>query len=427
MNERVDAQLGVPDLPTLATHRGREQQTMSGIRLRSGVFLPPFHPIDEDPSLCYRRDIQLMEWLDQLGYEEAWFGEHHQSGWEMLASPELLIAAAAEHTKRIKLGTGVISLSYHNPFMVATRIAQLDHQTMGRVMFGAGPGLHIYDAKMLGIDPNKMRDRLPEALDVILRLFRGERVTKKTDWFDLKDAFLQVPCYSDPHPEVVVASSKTPSGGRVAGTFGLGLLCVIASKAEGFDALATNWALANEIATENGHQMDRSKLRLVAPIHIAETREQARANVRFGLEKWVKYWTTTTPRSKDRYNRMSAEGIDLPDAVCKIEGGVIGTPDEAIALIERLQAKQGDFGCFLQMGHNWADWEQTKKSYELYARFVVPHFRKSNRNRAYSLQLFRDTEEELKQAQQTTIENAFAKFNSDREASGKSTITMPRF
>ena len=194
---------------------------MSGIRLRSGVFLPPFHPLDENPSLCYRRDIQLMEWLDQLGYEEAWFGEHHQSGWEMLASPELLIAAAAEHTKRIKLGTGVVSLSYHNPFMVATRIAQLDHQTMGRVMFGAGPGLHIYDAKMLGIDPNKMRDRLPEALDVILRLFRGERVTKKTDWFDLRDAFLQVPCYSDPYPEVVVASSKTPSGGNVAGTFGL--------------------------------------------------------------------------------------------------------------------------------------------------------------------------------------------------------------
>ena len=166
---------------------------------------------------------------------------------------------------------------------------------------------------MLGIDPNKMRDRLPEALDVILKLLRGERVTKKTEWFDLRDAFLQVPCYSDPHPEVIVASSKTPSGGRVAGTYGLGMLCIIASKAEGFDALGTNWALANETAAKNGHTMDRERLRLVAPIHIAETKEQARSNVARGLEKWMKYWTTTTPRSKDRYNRLLAEGMDLPD------------------------------------------------------------------------------------------------------------------
>ena len=92
------------------------------------------------------RDLELVEWLDQLGYDEAWIGEHHSAGFEIIASPELFIAAAAERTKHIRLGTGVISLPYHNPLMVADRIMQLDHKTRGRVMFGVGPGLLPSDA-----------------------------------------------------------------------------------------------------------------------------------------------------------------------------------------------------------------------------------------------------------------------------------------
>src|SRR5215472_12223057 len=103
------------------------------IKLRNGIFLAPFPPVDEDPTLCIQRDFELLEHLDRLGYEEAWIGEHHSAGFEIIASPELFIAAAAERTSRIKLGTGVISLPYHNPLMVAQRIVQLDHMTRGRV------------------------------------------------------------------------------------------------------------------------------------------------------------------------------------------------------------------------------------------------------------------------------------------------------
>ncbi len=119
--------------------------------LRSGIFLAPFHPLNEDPTLAIRRDIQLVEWLDELGYEEAWIGEHHSAGFEIISSPEVFIAAAAERTQRIKLGTGVVSLPYHNPLTAANRIIQLDHQTRGRVIFGVGPGLLPSDAMMMGI------------------------------------------------------------------------------------------------------------------------------------------------------------------------------------------------------------------------------------------------------------------------------------
>src|SRR5436305_14593187 len=155
------------------------------IKLRNGVFLAPFHPVDEDPTQCIRRDLELIDHLDRLGYEEAWIGEHHSAGFEIIPSPEVFIAAAAERTKRIKLGTGVVSLPYHNPLMAANRIIQLDHQTMGRVMFGVGPVLLTSDAMMLGIAPMKQRDRMIEALDVILRLFRGETVTETTEWYTL--------------------------------------------------------------------------------------------------------------------------------------------------------------------------------------------------------------------------------------------------
>src|SRR5258706_12795385 len=98
---------------------------MATFDLRNGIFLAPFHPLNEDPTEAIQRDLQLVEHLDRLGYEEAWIGEHHSAGFEIISSPELFIAAAAERTKRIKLGTGVVSLPYHNPLTVANRILQL--------------------------------------------------------------------------------------------------------------------------------------------------------------------------------------------------------------------------------------------------------------------------------------------------------------
>src|SRR5580658_4895522 len=256
------------------------------IKLRNGIFLAPFHPVDEDPTLCIQRDMELIEHLDRLGYDEAWVGEHHSAGFEIISSPELFIAAVAERTKRIRLGTGVVSLPYHNPLMAANRIIQLDHQTKGRVMFGVGPGLLPSDAFSMGIDPSTQRNRMVEAIEVILRLWKGERVTAKTDWFTLQDATCQLRPFTSPHPEICVASSVTPSGGKLAGRHGFGMLCVAATQAGGYDALAINWKIANEVAAENGRKMNPEKLRLVGPIHIAETKAEAMHNIKFGYEKW---------------------------------------------------------------------------------------------------------------------------------------------
>jgi limonene 1,2-monooxygenase len=347
--------------------------------MRNGIFLAPFHPLDQDPTEAIHRDLELIEHLDRLGYEEAWIGEHHSAGFEIIASPELFIAAAAERTSRIRLGTGVVSLPYHNPLMTANRIIQLDHMTRGRIMFGVGPGLLPSDAMMLGIDPMTQRDRMLEGLAVILRLFKGEVVTEQTDWYNLVNARAHLLPYTRPHPEVAVASAVSPSGGRAAGKYGFGMLCVAATAADGFDALATNWGIACQIAQEDGRTMDRKGLRLVGPVHIAPTREQARANVQWGLHKWLEYFARLNPLAP----RMP-EGIDPVDAMIASGQAVIGTPDDAIAQIHRLQAKQGHFGAFLQLAHNWASFDHTVKSYELWAEHVAPVFKHANTSRQAS-------------------------------------------
>jgi limonene 1,2-monooxygenase len=384
------------------------------MKLRNGIFLAPFHPVDEDPTLCIQRDMELIEHLDRLGYDEAWVGEHHSAGFEIIPSPELFIAAVAERTKRIRLGTGVVSLPYHNPLMAANRMMQLDHQTRGRVMFGVGPGLLPSDAFSMGIEPSTQRDRMVEAIEVILRLWKGERVTHKTDWFTLQDATCQLLPFSDPYPEICVASSVTPSGGKLAGKHGFGMLCVAATQAGGYDALAINWEIANKTASENGKTMDPSRLRLVGPVHIAETREQAFENVKFGLDKWQGYFSgISAVAGRDATESQSAQQM--------VENGVavIGTPDDAIAQIQRLQKKQGDFGCFLQLAHNWANFENTKKSYELWQRHVTPVINGANTARETALNWAKDNKERFIGAAMNAAMQTIQKHHEDEAKKGK--------
>jgi limonene 1,2-monooxygenase len=354
---------------------------MEASRLRFGAFIAPFHPVDENPSRALERDMALVEWMDQLGYDEAWIGEHHSSGYEIIASPELFIAMASQRTRHVRLGTGVSSLPYHHPLMLADRIMQLDHMTRGRVMFGVGPGALPSDAFMMGIEVARQRDMMDEAIGVLVPLLQGETVTHRSDWFTLNEARLQLPPFTLPHVEICVASQVSPAGARAAGKHGLGLLSIGATTTGGFNALAANWDVCTGRAREFGRTVHRSQWRLVGPMHVAETREQALADVRFGLEKWLYYF-----REIAALPLAPQGGFD--DAVEAITGSglaVIGDPDDACAQLERLEQQSGGYGCFLLMDHNWADWERKKKSYELIARYVMPRFQGLNAAREASM------------------------------------------
>ena len=375
------------------------------------MFLSPFHSIRENPTLAMERDLQLCEWLDELGFHEAWIGEHHSAGLETVDSPEVFIAAAAERTKHIRFGTGVVSLPYHHPLNVANRIVQLDHMTRGRVMFGAGPGLLASDALMMGIEPESTRDRMAEALDVIIRLLRGETVTETSEWYTLREARTHLRPYTYPHPEVCVASAVTPSGGRLAGRYGLGMLCVAAGERAGYDALDTNWKVACEIASENGVEMDRGRLRCVLNMHLAETREQARREVRYGCEEFIRYLNNNQPRFR------VPDGADYVDWVIEKDIAVVGTPDDAIARIQQLREKQGEFGAVLLQTTNWSDWPALKRSMELYAHHVIPHFSDANAHRVDSYNWVTQHQEELVTKRVNAANQMFDKHEAERPSS----------
>ena len=259
--------------------------------LRFGIFLAPFHPVGQNPTLALERDLALIEHLDELGFDEAWIGEHHSAGYEIIASPEVFIASAAARTKHLRLGTGVSSLPYHQPLMLADRMVLLDHLTRGRVMFGVGPGALPSDAYMMGIEVARQRDMMEEAFEAIYALLHSdEPVTRDAGWFTLKDARLQLRPYSDPCFEIAVAAQVSPSGPRLAGRFGTSLLSLGATNTGGFDVLGSHWDVMEERSQEFGTTVDRRKWRLVGPMHIADTKEQAYEDVRHGLPQWVDYF-----------------------------------------------------------------------------------------------------------------------------------------
>ena len=338
-----------------------------------GIFLAPFHRVGDNPTLAIARDVEMIERLDQLGYDEAWIGEHHSAGWEIIAAPELIIAAAAERTKTIRLGSGVTSLPYHHPFLVAQRWVQLDHMTRGRAMLGCGPGALISDAYMLGIDPATQRRRMDESLTAIMALLRCEEpVTMKTDWFEMREARLHLAPYSAPHFPIAVASTLTPAGPAACGKHGVGMLSLGAGLPGGPEAIAGQWRIAEQEAAKHGRTIDRAQWRMVMNVHVAETDEEALRQVRVGERaETVGYFTNALGRPPGRSQDPLTDGV-------KAGTTLVGSPDTVAAGIERLiQLSDGGFGGFMFRAHDWADREQTWRSYELFARWVMPRFQGS--------------------------------------------------
>ena len=341
-------------------------------RLRFGAFLAPHHPIGENPRLQYRSDLALVSHLDRLGFDEFWCGEHHSTGWETIASPEMFLAAAGEHTHRIKLGTGVVSLPYHHPFNVAQRMDQLDHMTGGRAVFGSGPGALASDAHTLSVDPLKQRDQQDEALGVIRRLLSGaERFSYECEWFKLKDAKLQLLPLQEEMP-MAVASMISPSGMTLAGKYGIGVISIGSNTSEGLTALSTQWSFAEESARKHGTKVSRDDWRILLSWHIAPTREQARREAGEGLMRWNNEYVFKT------LQRPGAKFFDSPDhavdeiAFAPMAASVIGTPDDLIEAIHKLVTLTGGFGTLIGFVHDWANRENTLRSWDLVARYVIP-------------------------------------------------------
>jgi limonene 1,2-monooxygenase len=346
--------------------------------VRFGIFLAPYHAKLNNPTLALERDIDLIQHLDRLGYDEAWIGEHHSGGAELITAPDILIAAIAERTRHIALGTGVYSLGYHHPMSVAERMVLLDHITRGRVKLGVGPGALATDAYQRGYDPRVLRTRMAESLDAIVALLRGDGpVDRESDWFALRDASLQLLPFTRPRFEIAVAALISPSGPELAGRLGCSLLSIGSTLVErGVESLGAHWGVYEESSLAAGNSIDRGTWRVVAPWHIAPTREQAFKDVEYGMKEWIDY-------ERDVAYLPLAPGAntarEAAEEMVSVGAAVIGTPQDAADMIDRLIDESGGFGTFLCMTCDWADHEAKKRSFTLFADEVMPRFQDSAR------------------------------------------------
>jgi limonene 1,2-monooxygenase len=343
--------------------------------MKFGIFMAPFHRPGENPTLALERDLELIQWLDVLGFDEAYIGEHHSAGWETIGSPEVFMATAAERTRRIKLGTGVVSLPYHHPYMVAHRMVLLDHLTRGRVILGVGPGALASDALMFGIPPERQREMMDESLGVIMRLFESTApLTVKSDWFELNEAMLQLRPYQQPSIPVAVASVQSPAGVIVAGKHGAGVLSLsIPRDTVRKTTLKELWDIGEETADKHGKTLRREEWSLVVSVHLAESRKEAIEAVRLGSgRELTEYFGATLGHPVP-----NVPADQVVDFMVQHKQWLIGTPDDCIAGIEELQEMSGGFGGFLVRVVDWATREQTLHSYELLARYVMPRFQGS--------------------------------------------------
>ena len=393
-------------------------------RMKFGTFLAPHHPIGEHPTLQFQRDLDFAAHLDRLGFDEFWCGEHHSSGWEMIASPEMFLAAAGQRTERIMLGTGVVSLPYHHPFNVAQRIVQLDHMTRGRAMFGSGPGALPSDAHTLGINPMTQRDRQDEALGVIIRLLRGEeRFSYDSEWFTLRDAQLQILPLQEDIP-MTAASSISPSGMKIAGKYGIGALSIASTSSEGLQALPTQWSFAEDAAAKHGQTVDRKNWRVLMSWHLAESKKQAEDEARDGLQRWHNEYNVRVlgrPGAKRVEDADELLGQTVGRGAEGTGAAVVGTPDELVAAIRNLQEVTGGFGVVLGFAHDWANREATLRSWELFARFVAPEINGYTRSQRESADYLHENQQNLMAGASAAV---MAKIQQDPKAAAAMAVTI---
>lgn len=354
--------------------------------MRYGYFMMPLHPPGSALADTIEMDLRQIECLERLGYDEVWVGEHFTHEWENIPAPDLFIAAALQRTKRIRLGIGVSCMPNHTPFMLAHRVAQLDHMARGRLLWGVGPGATLGDFEVLGIDPRSGRQReiMREMVDVILDLWDnatpGEyegtsyhfRVPEPDESFGKR---MHLTPYMHPHPPIAVAGASERSESLdVAGERGwLPMSGSLALER----VLRSHWDQYAEGAQRVGRQAPRETWRISRTIHVAETTEQARREVLEGAigRAWREYFLPMTKRTRviERIKarpEMTDDEVTIDYLMDNLF--VVGDPDECARRLNVISESVGGFGMVLAIAHDWEDPAIWERSMRLLAQDVIP-------------------------------------------------------
>ena len=346
--------------------------------MKFSFFMMPCHRPDENPALAFQRDIGLIHWADQLGYDEFYIGEHHSGGWETMPAPEMALAMAAAKAHRIRLGTSVWSAPFHHPFHLAERMCFLDHLTYGRAILGVGPCSLVTDKILFNMDDGTLYPMLHEAIDVIVRLLEAdEPISHDGRFWQFKDLRLQLRSFQQPRLPLALPSAATPANLELIGRHGMIWLCPAGRNNPGTGGLEDRWALVEKGAAAAGKVADRGNWRMTTYMYLADSADQAWDDVRAGILRETEYFASIGLRPFYQQKPDQSVGQFTPESIVERRDWVVGTPDDAIAWIERKIVETGGFGGVMLTAHEWTDLPRIEKSTELFARYVMPRFARS--------------------------------------------------
>jgi len=344
--------------------------------MKFSVFMMPLHHPTENPSLAFDRDIGLIQLADELGYDEFFIGEHHSGGWETMPAPEMALAKASAQAHRIRLGTSVISVPFHHPFHVAERMAFLDHLTRGRAILGVGPCALVTDKHLFALPTEKLYPMMAESVEIIVKLLESaEPIDYDGKFWKLKQMRLQLRCYQQPRMPLAIASSGNAVSLELAGRFGMLFLSPAGKNVRNNQTKAEQWQKVEAIAAKHGTNTSRDNWRIATCVYLAESKEEAWRDVEAAIGRDMQYFAAIG--LKGPYEAYPGQPLSeiTPRSGADRRDWIIGMPDDAIAQIERMQQESGGFGGLMLTTHEWVGTDKMRRSYELFARYVMPHFR----------------------------------------------------
>jgi limonene 1,2-monooxygenase len=343
--------------------------------MKFSFFMMPTHHPSENPTLAFHRDIDLIPYVESLGYDSFHIGEHHSGGWETMPSPEMALSMAAAKTGRIRLGTSVVNLPFHHPFHVAERIAFLDHLSYGRAILGIGPSSLVTDKKLFNIDSDVARRMMSESADVIVRLLEtDDPVSHNGEFWQFNDLRLQLKSYQHPRLPLALPTTGGAESLDMAARHDMELWTPCGLNRPGGGVFTKFWSDFEEACERHDRTADRSRWHLVSNFYLADTREKAWADVSEGIMRETGYFLSIGFRPL--YQAYEDQPISemTPQSVVERRDWVVGTPDDAIAWIQKKLEDNGDFGGVMLTTHEWASSEKLRRSLELFARYVIPRF-----------------------------------------------------
>ena len=350
-----------------------------------GLFMMPLHPPGKPLAQTYQEDLDLLVLADRLGYAEAWIGEHGTMRWENIPAPDQFIARVFPETRQMRFGTGVVLMAQHHPANTANRIAQLDHLTRGRIMFGIGTGGVPTDFELFGIDgkSDEPGRRLTRAIDLILKFWTEEPPYDYPGDFwpvrvqgirpEVGLGWMHKP-YQRPHPPIALPGLAT--GSYLLYLAGERGWIPMSTNFAHPRVLASHWDQVTAGAEAAGRTPDRSQWRIAREIFVGETTEEARRFAREGAigRAYRDYFFHLLPeRTRDVFladDSMSIGDITIDYLLDDI--WIVGDPDEVTRKLQALYERVGGFGTLLAIAHDWDSPARWQRSMELLAREVMP-------------------------------------------------------